>query len=54
MDVQGFGDTFATGFYQTATSGFGAGSMNGTARSQSFIANKAGSYEVGSGSMERM
>ena len=41
MDAQGFGDTFTTGFYQTATSGFKAtGYMGGTVRStQSFKVN---------------
>ena len=41
MDVQGFGDTFATGFYQTASSGFKpTGYMGGTVRStQSFKVN---------------
>jgi len=40
MDVQGFGSTFASGFYQTATSGFGASGMGGSQRPQSSLMDK--------------
>lgn len=39
MNMQGFGSTFASGFYKTTTSGFGAAaSMGATARSMNFSA----------------
>ena len=43
MDVQGFGSTFASGFYQTASAGFGAASLDGPGRPQSAFTHTHGS-----------